>query len=209
MAVIQQGAVNWSGENPGIYLKDPARPDGGWTALALYFRVVASAHGRGRGMLVLGAPQERAVFPEVPNVCLTDNVPLMRYLLAEFVPAFGAFRNLPALGAIEPLQATGGATDASQPGAWSETIEAPRVRLGMHWGGLGAPFAADVGPDLSATGRHRMYSVFQGGGEASITIDDRPLAGVPVERDFLGGKLSSAFLAFAESWIEEPAGATR
>src|SRR5260221_11209032 len=43
-SAVNPNRVEWSGENPGIYLKETA--DGPWTALALYFKVVISARGR-------------------------------------------------------------------------------------------------------------------------------------------------------------------
>jgi len=43
--IVFPGTVEWSGENPGISLKD--RPDGPFVALASFFRVVLSPHGRG------------------------------------------------------------------------------------------------------------------------------------------------------------------
>lgn len=54
MSVINRGQVDWSGENPGIYLKDPGHPDGPWVGLAVYFKVIHSAHGRGRRLVELG-----------------------------------------------------------------------------------------------------------------------------------------------------------
>ena len=53
------GKVEWSGENPGIYLKsDPANAE--YDTLALFFRVALSPYGRGHAGLVLGAPAEAA-----------------------------------------------------------------------------------------------------------------------------------------------------
>ncbi len=201
MSVINRGQVDWSGENPGIYLKDPGHPDGPWVGLAVYFKVIHSAHGRGRGMVVLGAPEVAAGYPDAPNLCIADNLPLMRYLLEAFVPNFGAFRGMPGLTSATLLQATGGDTDMSDPAGWRETIAAGDASLSMRWSGLGEPFAADVGADQTATGRHQMYSVFQGAAQGEILLDGKALPGIVVERDFLGGRLSSAFLAFAESWI--------
>jgi hypothetical protein len=37
---IHPGTVEWSGENPGIYLKDSA--DGPWRSLMCFFRIVLS-----------------------------------------------------------------------------------------------------------------------------------------------------------------------
>ncbi|MNP55141.1 hypothetical protein D3C76_1497590 [compost metagenome] len=102
------------------------------------------------------------------------------------------------------LQANGsGETDSQEATAWSESIAAEGVTLQMRWLDLQPPFAADVGPQFSATGLHRMYSVFQGAGRAKVLLNQQEMPGVVIERDFLDGKLNSAFLAFGESWVQE------
>ena len=68
---INPGRVDWSGENPGIYLKETADSD--FATLALFFRVVLSPHGRGHAAIVLGAPDEAAGWPEVSNFIINDN----------------------------------------------------------------------------------------------------------------------------------------
>src|SRR5450631_3774470 len=87
---INTGKVEWSGENPGIYFKSGT--DGAWVALSVFFRVVTSPHGRGTGLLVLGEPDTPAGQPGAMNFCITDNTPLMRYLIADFVSKFASFR---------------------------------------------------------------------------------------------------------------------
>ena len=54
--VTFNGNVEWSGENPGISLKD--NPDGPWTNLASFFRVVLSPYGRGHALVLLQSPGE-------------------------------------------------------------------------------------------------------------------------------------------------------
>jgi hypothetical protein len=71
--------------------------DGPFTTLASFFRVVLSPHGRGHALVLLRSPQEANPAPECANICLHDNEPLARYLVAEFVSHFGAFRGLPGL----------------------------------------------------------------------------------------------------------------
>ncbi len=61
---INPGRVDWSGENPGIYLKEHA--SGEYSALALFFRVVLSPYGRGHAAIVLGAPDREVGWPEAP-----------------------------------------------------------------------------------------------------------------------------------------------
>ena len=83
---VNPGSVEWSGENPGIYLK--LDPDGDYSVVALFFRIVLSPHGRGVGAIILGDPDTAAGYPEVPNLCLTDNRPMMTYLLDNFASKF-------------------------------------------------------------------------------------------------------------------------
>ena len=51
---VNPGIVDWSGENPGIYLRDEA--EGPWVTLGVFFRVVLSPFGIGHAMLVLDEP---------------------------------------------------------------------------------------------------------------------------------------------------------
>src|SRR4029077_15006639 len=65
------GNVDWSGENPGIALKE--KPDGPFVALASFFRVVLSPHGRGHALVLLQSPQDANPLAERANICLHDN----------------------------------------------------------------------------------------------------------------------------------------
>src|SRR5690242_12056607 len=93
--IVFPGTVEWSGENPGISLKET--PDGPFTTLASFFRVVLSPHGSGHALVLLLAPQAN---DPAQNVCLTDNEPLARYLVAGFVSHFGAYKGLPGLAGL-------------------------------------------------------------------------------------------------------------
>ena len=95
------GRVDWSGDNPGIYLKESE--DGAFTGLVSYFRVALSPHGQGDGVVVLEAPYATESTPEARNVFISNNEPLARYLAKNFVAHFGAFRDLPGLQSIEYL----------------------------------------------------------------------------------------------------------
>ena len=54
--LVFDGTVDWSGENPGISLKEDV--DGPFVALASFFRVVLSPHGRGHALVLLQSPQD-------------------------------------------------------------------------------------------------------------------------------------------------------
>src|SRR5580765_813150 len=87
-AINFTGSVEWSGENPGISLKEA--PDGPFVALASFFRVVLSPHGRGHALVLMQSPQDANPPAERANICLHDNDLLARYLVGEFVSYFGA-----------------------------------------------------------------------------------------------------------------------
>src|SRR6185312_11958786 len=91
--IVFPGTVEWSGENPGISLKQ--QPDGPFTTLASFFRVVLSRHGRGHALVLMQSPQDASPPADRANVCLHDNEALARYLVTDFVANFGAFKGLP------------------------------------------------------------------------------------------------------------------
>ena len=197
--ILFPGTVEWSGENPGISLKE--RPDGPFTALASFFRVVLSPHGRGHALVLLQSPQEANPPPDRANLCLYDNEPLARYLVADFVCNFGAFKGLPGLGtmAYRKLDSVQSSGDPSS--NYSETVKAGDLTVRLNWSGLGKPFCFALPPDKSATGRHTMPSLFVGCSDATITVNGRVLPGKPVPREIAGHTISTAMLAFSETWI--------
>lgn len=197
--ILFPGAVAWSGENPGISLKeDPAGP---FTTLASFFRVVLSPHGRGHALVLLLSPQAAAPPAGAANICYTDNEPLARWLVSDFVSHFGAWRGLPGLAGLQyrPLDSVETLGDATT--SYSETVRAGDTTVTLSWSGLGAPFCFALPPAASATGAHHMPSLFVGCDQASVTINGRPRPGSPVPRQIAGHSISTAMLAFSETWI--------
>src|SRR5207244_166096 len=120
--IVFSGTVEWSGENPGISLKE--NPDGPFVALASFFRVVLSPHGRGHALVLLQSPQEANPPRERANVCFSGVKKLARYLVSEFVANFGAWKGLPGLGGLSyrPLDSvTAGGDPVS---TYTETVNA-------------------------------------------------------------------------------------
>ncbi|MES2977346.1 MAG: hypothetical protein V4731_02905 [Pseudomonadota bacterium] len=194
---VNPGQVVWAGENPGIYLKDA---EGNWQALALYFRVVTSPFGPGRGAVVLGDPFKAAGWPTAGNVCVHDNEPLMRWLVSDFVSRFLSFKGAAGLAAMHYQHADSMQTHGD--GSFhEETLQGGGVSVALRWKQLGKPFAVDVPPAMSATGEHQMYSVFVEAQAGSIRLNGETLQGKVIERDFLGRRMSTAFLAFNETWV--------
>jgi hypothetical protein len=197
MAVIRAD-VDWSGENPGMYLRE--QPDGPFTCLASFFRVVLSPHGPGHAAFVLMDPSGQGT-PESPNACYTDNEPLAHYLASGFVAHFAAFRGNPNLDRLTYRPADRFVHEGSHTTAWHEIVTGPGVHLELTWGGLYDSFALDVPPERSATGRHRMLSLFVSAREATCQLNGRRGRGQPTPRDAYGRESSTAFLAFSESWL--------
>src|SRR3954469_18392910 len=93
--IVFAGTVEWSGENPGISLKES--PDGPFVVLASFFRVVLSPHGRGHALVLLQSPHDASAPRARGNYCFHDNEALARYLVKDFVSHFGAYKGLPGL----------------------------------------------------------------------------------------------------------------
>jgi hypothetical protein len=190
------GTVDWSGENPGISLKQD--PNGAFTSLASFFRVVLSPHGSGHALVLLQSPQQAGA---PGNVCLHDNEQLARYLVSDFVSHFGAWKGLPGLSGLAYRKLDSVAASGDPASTYSETVKAGDLTVQLTWSGLGQSFCFALPPDKSATGRHFMPSLFVPCRDASITVNGKTLPGKPIPREIAGHTLTTAMLAFSETWI--------
>ncbi|CPQ44710.1 hypothetical protein [Bordetella pertussis] len=203
---VHPGKVAWTGDNPDIYLKE--QDDGPWTGLATYFHINYSPYGMGRGVLLLEQPDIAATLPQACNVCITDNEPLARYLMKEFFARFNSFRVSAGTEAISYLPLTEARSAGDTRSRYQEILRSRDIEVVLTWDGLTEPYAVDMPPEKGPTGRHEMYSLFIDATDASITLNGKPLRGRVTTRNFDGGKKSSAFLAFSESWMETPSDGT-
>jgi hypothetical protein len=194
------GTVDWSGENPGISLKE--KPDGPFVTLASFFRVVLSPHGRGHALVLLQSPQEAKPTPDRANWCFHDNEKLARYLVSDFVSHFGAWKGLAGLNGLTYRRLDRVETGGDAASSYSETVSAGDTTVRLTWGRLGKPFCFALPPDKSATGRHHMPSLFVSSDDASVTVNGKRLPGKPAPREFAGHKITTAMLAFSETWIK-------
>jgi hypothetical protein len=194
---INPGVVDWSGENPGMYLK--LEESGPFTCLVSFFRVVYSPHGGGHGVVILMDPQGRD--PTAVNAFYTDNRPLADYLKSNFVSQFAAFKDNPLLATLPIREATSFAHSGDARSAWTETIRGPEIDISLTWSELGQPFLVNYQPQHSATGKHYMASLFIPGQRAEVMVNGVRGVGTPIPRDMYGTKSTTAFLAFAETWV--------
>ena len=195
---VLPGKVEWTGDNPFIYLK--TQPDGDWSSLSVFFRITASDHGSGHFSLVVTHPYDSA---DASAVGLTDNEPLARYLLSDFVSKFVLFRPTKAL---ETLTLHTGAvfTQDITEDVWTEAAcdTAAHAEVVFRWHRLGEPFAVHVPAPQSGTGKHDMLSVFRTAQSADVTLNGTSLPGATIERPFLNGPSQSAALALSETWVQ-------
>jgi hypothetical protein len=197
--IVFPGTVEWSGENPGISLKES--PDGPFTTLASLFRVVLSPHGRGHALVLMQSPQEANPPADRANVCLTDNDPLAHWLIERFVTNFRLFKGLPGMQSLAYRRLDSVQVSGDPLSSYTEAFKAGDLDVQLTWSGLGEPFCFALQPEGSSTGQHYMPSVFVGCQSATITVNGRVLPGKPVPREVAGHKISTALLAFCESWI--------
>ena len=197
---INTGRVDWSGENPGIYLKQDPEKD--YTALTLFFRVVLSPYGRGHAAIVLAQPDQPGGWPDVANFIMTDNQRMMRWIIEGWVTKMPTFINRKGLSHMRWLDLD---SVEKRPGdlksVYCEVLRGSGVTLEMQWLELGQPLPVEVTRENSATSEHEMYSVFLEAAQARILINGTPLKGQVGQRQFFGRTMSTAFLAFSETWV--------
>lgn len=196
---INPGQVDWSGENPGMYLKESE--DGPFTALISYFRVVRSPHGRGHAVIFVTDPAAPTQAPGHVNATYTDNPGLARYLLDEFAQFFGAFKPVAGLVELPIKKGWGFARSGDAQTSYTESAESEDGRITLEWSRLEEPFMVEYTAPQSATGKHEMFSLFITAQSCQASVGNVRTRGRPVPREMAGKKSSTAFLAFSETWV--------
>jgi hypothetical protein len=151
--------------------------------------------------MLMQSPQEANPPAERANLCLTDNDALAHYLVDRFVTNFRTFKGLPGMQGLRYRRLDSIAVGGDAVSTYTETLKAGDLNVQLSWNGLGKPFCFALRPEESSTGSHYMPSVFVGCQSASITVNGRVLPGQPMPREVAGHSISTALLAFCESWI--------
>ncbi len=198
---INPGRVDWTGENPGIYLKHSA-DDESYCLLSLFFRVALSPYGKGHAAIVLGAPDEAKGWPQASNFIMTDNQRMMRWIIDGWVTRMPTFVGRAGLQHMSWLNLD---SVQRQPGDlktdYREILRGSGVTLEMLWSNMGDPIPVEVTVENSATKAHEMYSVFLEAKSAAVSVNGTQLPGSVQSRQFFGRTMSTAFLAFSETWV--------
>ncbi|UWQ90349.1 hypothetical protein K3727_16410 [Rhodobacteraceae bacterium M382] len=199
---ITPGVVDWTGENPGILLKDA---DGNFSAMALFFRVAWSPVGQGQVLLLYGTPDAVQGSDEAPNVILSDNPALTAFLKENFISKLAAFANAPAFDTLPELGAQVVRTSGDPMGhRYSETLVAAGLTVELIWEDLQPPRALELSPHEVASGEQNMFSLLVPAHAAQIIVNGKSLPGQLGTRVQAGYETTTAFLYFSETWIIPP-----
>ena len=199
---ITPGVVDWSGENPGILLKND---DGSFSAMALFFRVAWSPVGQGQVLLLYGTPNAEQGSAQAPNLIISDNLEMSDYLLENFIAKLAAFRDAPAFNGLQHLVAQSIQTDGdAMKDRYTETVSGEGYSVQLVWEQLEPPRALELMPHQVGSGIHSMFSVLVPAQQASILVNGKPLPGKLGTRVQADVETTSAFLYFTETWIIPP-----
>ncbi|NNE81565.1 MAG: hypothetical protein HKN18_14955 [Silicimonas sp.] len=199
---VTPGVVDWTGENPGILLKDT---DGNFSAMALFFRVSWSPAGQGQVLLLYGTPNAVEGPPKAPNVLMADNMALADFLMDNFIGKLGAFRAAPAFATLPRLSIQAVRSDGDPMGhRYAETVSGEGLNVQLVWEGLEKPKALELTPDQVGTGEHTMFTLLVPARDARVFVNGNRLPGTVGERVQAGFETTTAFLYFSETWVIPP-----
>ena len=190
--------VIFTGENPGLSLFRPGT--GELVAAASYWRTTYSAHGEGNALVVWLDLAAAGVGEGTLTAIYADNAPLARFVTDTLNQHFGDFQNkgLPSV-APEPARFF---QESDSRSYHRVAAHAETHRIELVWRDV-RDYQQVIGSELLLGGRSfELATVICPCAEATITFDGKPVPGEVrlSERD--GRPQSSAFLAFAESWVD-------
>lgn len=193
--------VDWSGENPGMYLKDAA--DGPYVALVSFFRVVLSPHGRGHAAFLVLDPNGDGSQPDRPNVCATDNEPLAAWLRDGFVRHFLAFRGTTGLDGTRMIPGWDFVAAGDGRTQHTEWFRCGLGQVQLTWQDWGRRYEVELTDGKAVTGKHDMFSTLVVVLATEAYVHGKAIAVRTFPRSFAGRDDSStAFLAFCETWLK-------
>ncbi|CAM5210888.1 hypothetical protein OURE66S_02665 [Oligella ureolytica] len=198
---VKTGKVDWTGDNPFIYLKKDV--DGDFSSLSVYFRIASSDYGPGKAILVLDNPYEEDAANQL-RLLVTDNKELSEFLVDNFVRFFGLFRKAVALDHLKVITDGVFTTTNEFPKRVVEAVrsESEDLDIELHWDDLSqTAIAVDLAAHETQTKKHEMMAVFYPAQSAQVLVNGEPLEGQTIERDFNGARAQSAALANSETWV--------
>jgi hypothetical protein len=192
---VKDGKVAVIGENPGIrlVLKEGAAP----STTVSFWRVLQSPVGAGHVCFVTSDVKGDGPTPDDIRMAFTDNARLAEYVAAQLMTAFDkAYVETPW-----PVRAARFARGGDTVTAWTETVTAEGYTIELVWRDFYAPFAIESRAGVPHN-PYTILSTFIPAKTAEVIVNGTHAAGIVTPRMRGSRQSSSAFLAFAETWLK-------
>ena len=192
---VKNGRVAVIGENPGIRLvmKEGAPPS---TSVS-FWRVFQSPAGAGHVCFVTSDVKGDGPTPDDIRLAFADNDKLAEYVATQLMTAFDkAYGEQPF-----PVRRARFERSGDTATAWKESIKADDYAIDLVWRDFYEPFAIEsrVGVPHNP---YTILSTFIPAKSADVIINGMRAAGTATPRLRGTRQSSSAFLAFAETWLK-------
>jgi hypothetical protein len=192
---VKDGKVAVIGENPGIRLvmKEGATPS---TSVS-FWRVIQSPVGSGHVCFVTSDLKGDGATPDDIRLAFTDNERLAEYVATRLMTAFDkAYGENPF-----PVKRARFERSGDTVTAWKETIKADGYAIDLVWRDFYEPFAIESRAGVPHN-PYTIVSTFIPAKAADVIINGTRAAGSVTPRMRGPRESSSAFLAFAETWLK-------
>jgi len=192
---VKDGKVAVVGENPGIRLvtKEGAPPS---TSVS-FWRVLQSPAGAGHVCFLTSDITGDGPTPDDMRVAFADNDKLAEYVALQLMTAFDkAYGEKPF-----PVKTARFERSGDTATAWKETIRSAGTTVELVWRDFYEPFVIESRAGVPHN-PYTILSTFIPARAADVIINGTRAAGNPTPRMRGTRQSSSAFLAFAETWLK-------
>jgi len=192
---VKDGKVAVVGENPGIRLvtKEGAPPS---TSVS-FWRVLQSPAGAGHVCFLTSDITGDGPTPDDMRVAFADNEKLAEYVALQLMTAFDkAYGEKPF-----PVKTARFDRSGDTATAWKETIRSAGTTVELVWRDFYEPFVIESRAGVPHN-PYTILSTFIPARSADVIINGTRAAGNPTPRMRGTRQSSSAFLAFAETWLK-------
>jgi len=192
---VKDGKVVVIGENPGIRLstQDGAPPS---TSVS-FWRVFQSPAGAGHVCFVTSDVKGDGPSADDIRLAFADNPKLAGYVASQLMTAFDKVYGEKPF----PVRAARFERSGDTITAWTETIRADGYTIALTWRDFHEPFVIESRAGVPHN-PHTILSTFVPAKSATVVINGTRAAGAPTPRMRGTRQSSSAFLAFAETWLK-------
>jgi hypothetical protein len=192
---VKDGKVAVIGENPGIRLamKEATAPS---TSVS-FWRVFQSPAGMGHVCFVTSDITGDGPTPDDIRLAFTDNEKLAEYVATQLMTAFDkAYGEKPF-----PVRRARFERSGDTATAWKESVTADGYTVDLVWRDFYEPFVIESRAGVPHN-PYTILSTFIPAKAAEVTINGKRAAGTVTPRMRGTRQSSSAFLAFAETWLK-------